>query len=72
MRTPSLLIEVVGRFPQPCREMISERPLLEVAEIGNEVVLREALKEEEESERENDRKYWEPLKEILSQLRQGI
>lgn len=69
LRTPSLLIELAGRFPSECARHVPERGLLTLAQAANIEGLRTAVKEEELREREEDRLYWEPLKKTLAALR---
>jgi hypothetical protein len=70
LRTPSLLCEVVNRFPAESQQTIPERPLLSMAKAGDAEALENALKEEERREREADRLYWQPLRKELERLRQ--
>ncbi len=69
LRTPELLIELAGSQRRLVKRLMNERPLLKLAEPGNEVALANALLEEERAEREADRKYWAPLKAELEGLR---
>ncbi len=69
LRTTSLLIEVAAHFPDECKRETSNRELLLYAVAANEPALEEALKEEEEKQREADRRYWQPLKDELQRLR---
>lgn len=69
LRTPELLIELASARPQHRRRFQKTRPLLRLAEPGNETALAAALIEEELAERAIDRKYWSPLKKELEQLR---
>ena len=71
LRTASLLIEVVRSYSQLSGTMTAKRPLLKIAEAGDEAALQQAIKQEEEREREADREYWAPLREVLAQLRKG-
>ena len=69
LRTPELLIELAekqGRIPAP---LIHKRPLLKLTKPGNDLILAEALLEEERLERNADRQYWLPLKSELELLR---
>jgi hypothetical protein len=70
-RTPEMLIELAARFPEAARSATERRPLLAAAVAASRGVLRQALVEEQEAEREVDRNYWEPLKRELEQLRRG-
>jgi hypothetical protein len=47
------------------------RKLLAHAASGDRDRLEAALEEEEKRERENDRKYWRPLKQELERIRHG-
>ncbi len=69
LRTPSLLIEVAGRFPAECVHAASRRPLLVHAEAGRAEALTAALDEEEAAERAADATYWAPLRQELAALR---
>jgi hypothetical protein len=69
LRTPDLLIEVAQAHPRLFSRLAAARPLLALVVPGQEVALAEALKEEEQRERERDRLYWLPLKSELETLR---
>lgn len=69
LRTPELLIEVSGKYKKQASLLSESRPLLEYAISSSLKKLEEALRREELLERENDRKYWEPLKKELEKLR---
>ena len=69
LRTTSLLIEAAAQFPDECKQETSGRELLLHAVAANEPELEEALKAEEEKQREADRRYWQPLKAELQRLR---
>jgi len=71
MRTPELLCEVVQAAPEIARELEVKRPLLRFASMTKPGELESALAEEERTERERDRIYWQPLKAELEQLRHG-
>jgi len=66
LRNPSLLLEVFGRFPEQRAQLLEERPLLRHSQPEE---LQSCLWEEERLERERDRKYWQPLRAELEQLR---
>jgi hypothetical protein len=68
-RTPSMLLELYNRFPSECQMLISARPLLEFARLGDEDPLAGALLQEQEAERKLDRAYWKPLLKELERLR---
>ena len=69
LRSPAILIDVALSSPKVCQSLFHERPLLQHAAAGSEELLRVALREEENAEREADRHYWAPLKSELEQLR---
>lgn len=69
MRTPELLTELAEANPALRKKLIPLRPLLSLAEPGNEAALSEALLQEENAERQADREYWAPLKMELERLR---
>jgi len=69
LRTPELLIEVALTHPRLCSRLAAARPLLALATPGQEAALTQALREEEDKERESDRQYWLPLKSELETLR---
>ncbi len=69
MRTASLLIEIADQFPESCRTLLGERPLLQAALARDEPQLETLLHEEEQRERDADRAYWAPLVKVLHQLR---
>ena len=69
LRTPELLIEVATAHPEIARKCEKLRPLLGAAITGDEILLAEALFEEEREQREADKQYWQPLKAELEQLR---
>ena len=68
-RTPELLIELAARQGRIPAQLIRKRPLLKIAKPGNDLMLAEALLEEERLERGADREYWLPLKSELELLR---
>ncbi|MDW8308975.1 MAG: hypothetical protein RMK20_06345 [Verrucomicrobiales bacterium] len=71
LRTPQLLVELAHRFPEVCRRLTPQRPLLTCAAAGNLVELERALLAEELAERERDRAYWQPLRAELEALRRA-
>ncbi len=71
LRTPALLVEAAGRFPDARERIEAERPLLELAAAGDQAALRAALKEEEQLERDADVEYWAPLKAELGRMRKS-
>lgn len=69
LRTAELLIELADEHGGLTSQLKRKRPLLKLAQAGNESRLAEALLEEEQKEREADRQYWTPLKLELERLR---
>jgi hypothetical protein len=67
-RTVSLLPDLARRY-HAHSEVFDQRPLLKLAQAGDEVSLADALDEEEKKEREADRLYWLPLRKELEELR---
>ncbi len=70
-RTSQLLVEVAQRHAVLCRRLVSARPLLAHAALGELTELERALTVEETTEREQDRQYWLPLRAELEKLRHG-
>ena len=70
-RTPAMLIELAARFPEAAHSAAQRRPLVAEAFAASERALRQALLQEQETERDADRNHWEPLKRELEQLRLG-
>lgn len=68
-RTPEMLIELAARYPRIAEEVQSERPLLRAAREASRGPTKQALADEDQRERETDRRYWEPLKRELEQMR---
>jgi hypothetical protein len=71
MLTPELVIEVTQLHEKVARSLELERPLLKPALIGDIELLRSMLTEEIEAEKAADRRYWEPLKARLGDLRRA-
>lgn len=69
LRTPELLAELAARQSEACRKVVPVRPLLEFAFENDLPRLDAALQAEEAAIRETDRRYWEPLRHELEQLR---
>lgn len=69
LRTPGILIDLAGSYPEQCFSRQSMRPLLALAVAHDEPKLRAALRQEEDEQREADRAYWQPLKRELERLR---
>jgi hypothetical protein len=72
LRTPELLVEATQRWPELAKQIARQRPLLLVAQSGQLDLLRAALAAEEQTERQHDRTYWQPLKAELERLRRSI
>ncbi|MBI4871575.1 MAG: hypothetical protein HY814_08405 [Candidatus Riflebacteria bacterium] len=68
-RTCELLLELARRFPEEARAVAGRRPAIEAAVRGDATAVARLLLEEQESERELDRRYWEPLKQELERWR---
>lgn len=69
MRTPELLVEIARAHPSACRRLSKERALLVETELEKLPDLERALQAEESAEREEDRRYWLPLRAELENLR---
>lgn len=69
-RTPGMLIELAGTYHSEVDSLQQLRPTLLPAVEGDEAALIDALEQEEKAEREADRRYWEPLRKELGELRQ--
>lgn len=69
LRTPELLMETARNHPRTIRRMVSVRPLLEYAALGEVDKLEAGLAAEERAEREQDRDYWLPLRAELEKMR---
>ncbi len=69
LRTPELLVEAATGHQAAAHELVSQRPLLQLALREAFTELETALEAEEKLEREKDRAYWKPLKEELERLR---
>jgi hypothetical protein len=72
LRTPELLVDAVRRWPQLAERIAPQRPLLLLAQTEQLGQLREALSTEEQTERQHDRTYWQPLKAELERLRHSL
>ena len=68
-RTPAMLLELAGRYPDELASAADERPLLSLAASGDQVGLEAELEREEKREREADLRYWAPLRSELEELR---
>jgi len=68
-RTPSMLVELLHRFPDRIAAVESVRPWLRSLDITDEKHIEYLLREEEYAQRLADEEYWKPLKAELEQLR---
>jgi PHD/YefM family antitoxin component YafN of YafNO toxin-antitoxin module len=71
LRTVELLIEATAAHRLRAEQLAVERPLLQHAITGANDRVEAALADEERTEREADRAYWQPLKAELERLRHG-
>ena len=69
LRTPELLSEAASLWPEPTKRQSANRSLLKNAATATPEELLAALEAEAAVERENDRRYWAPLKRELEALR---
>jgi hypothetical protein len=69
LRTPSLLLSIASRYRGLARQAAESRALVKHAIEKDADALETALEQEEKTERDRDRIYWEPLKKELEQLR---
>jgi hypothetical protein len=68
-RTPSILESLARQHPTLLAEVVSHRPMLGRI-VGAPIdLIEQELQAEEKLEREADRRYWDPLKKELEQLR---
>lgn len=68
-RTPEILFDLAGLYPEDLSELSPARPLLAAAESRDRDTLQAELEAEEKRERQLDREYWGPLRAELEQLR---
>ena len=68
-RSPEILLDLSRRYPDLCKEIATQRPLLNLLPDANEEELLSALQDEEKAERERDRQYWIPLRKELESFR---
>lgn len=71
VRSPELLVDLVGRFPNETAKLLFTRPLLGLAQEKELPALRAALDAEMRAEQEKDRIYWEPLKREMEAFRRA-
>lgn len=69
LRTAELLEEAVRHHEAEARRLGAQRPLLELAVVGDRTGLERELAVEMERERTADRAYWVPLRRELEELR---
>jgi len=71
LRTPEFLVEAAQSHSGIVKELVGERPLLQLTTARNleDGSLDRALREEEDAERRRDVTYWKPLREELERLR---
>ena len=71
LRTPELLIDMAGRFPEDLDSHLALRPLLRFARDKDPSGLERALLDEMLAEKDRDRVYWKPLRARLGELRRN-
>ena len=69
LRTPELLSDIVKAHPATVQAVASSRPVIQVALNSDLSAISQALEEEENEVRRQDRLYWEPLKRELEDFR---
>jgi hypothetical protein len=69
LRSPELLIELARRKPEAAGRSL--RPAVRAALDGDPSAVDRELAAEENAERARDRKYWEPLKNELQEMRRN-
>jgi hypothetical protein len=68
-RTPSMLVELLNRFPERIAAVASSRPWLESMGITDITQIEYLLRQEQDAQRLADEEYWKPLKAELEHLR---
>lgn len=68
-RTPGMLMELSEKFPGLASSLQAVRAAVTYVVAGDVVGVEAELEREEKTEREADRKYWEPLRKELEALR---
>jgi hypothetical protein len=71
MRTPELLTEICGRFPEAAELVGKSRVPIAVALRGEPDEVARELEAEERMERRLDQEHWAPLKRELEQIRRS-
>jgi len=69
-RTPELLRQLVDNYPGAAKPAAHERPAVRHALAGDLAKVAQALRDEEEQARADDRAYWQPLRTELFHWRQ--
>lgn len=70
-RTPELLVQLAEAYRDEATGLAFKRPLIRYAVAGDIQSLEVALQAEQMAEMENDRRYWQPLRKELEDLRQA-
>ena len=68
-RTPEMIIELAQTYVQESELLSNVRKVLQFAGTENKIAIEAELNKEEIEEREADRRYWEPLRKELEDLR---
>jgi hypothetical protein len=68
-RTPEMIIELAQTYVQESKLLSNIRKVLQFAGTENKIAIEAELHKEEIEEREADRRYWEPLRQELENLR---
>ena len=68
-RTPEMIIELAQTYVQESKLLSNVRKVLQFAGTENKIAIEAELHKEEIEEREADRRYWEPLRQELENLR---
>ncbi len=68
-RTPGMLIELTKRYRGQAASLKEVRTTLTYARAGDVAGVEAELEREEKTSREEDRKYWGPLRKELEELR---
>lgn len=69
LRSPELLVECAGAYPEPAQAVSRERAAVAAAMRGERDDVERELQNEQDVERAKDRAYWAPLRKELEQLR---
>ncbi len=68
-RTPEMIIELAQTYVQESELLSNVRQVLQFARRANKIAIEAELYKEEIEERESDRRYWDPLRKELEELR---